>query len=225
MSGLLLTVLPFALGAAVSPTLLTLELLILTGRTNRKSRAWMFVIGASATILVFGIVAATLLRNVGDATASPPDPWSIGIKGVIAAVLLGLGIRQLRPGKTAGEKHHGKTAQRMQTAKAPFFLVVGVVGMLVNFSTLVLYLPAIHLIVHSDDPVSTKWAAGLMLWGITILPIVVPVLAVSIVGQRSDPLLARLNSWTTGHSRQINAGLCFLFAALLAYSAVKEALP
>ena len=29
---------------------------------------------------------------------------------------------------------------------------------------------------------------------------------------------------TTGHSRQINAGLCFLFAALLAYSAVKEAL-
>lgn len=216
--------LPFALGAAVSPTLLTLELLILTGKTHRKSRAWMFVIGASLTIFLFGLMAATILRNVGDTTASAQDPWSIGIKAVLALALLGLGIRQLRPAKTAGERHHSKTADRMQTAKAPFFLIVGAVGMLLNFSSLVLYLPAVHLIVHSGDPVETRWAAGLMLWVITITPIVLPVLAVSIVGHRSDALLTRLNTWTTGHSRQINAGLCFLFAALLGFSALQGAL-
>jgi hypothetical protein len=223
MSGLLLSVLPFALGAAVSPTLLTLELLILTGRTHRKSRAWMFVIGASATIFAFGLLAATLFRNAGDPSTTP-NPWSIGIKGVAALLLLALGIRQLRPARTAGEKHHSRVADRMQNAKAPVFLGIGVVGMLANFSTLVLYLPAVHLIVHSGESSAERWAAGLMLWGITILPIVSPVLAVTIVGHRSDALLGRLNTWTTAHSRQINAGLCFLFAALLGYSGVKELL-
>lgn len=224
MSDLLLRVLPFALGAAVSPTLLTLELLILTGKTDRKARAWMFVIGAAVTIFAFGLLAATVLRNAADADSAPPNPWSIGIKGVLALVLLAMGIRQLRPAKTAGEKHHSRTEARMQTAKAPVFLVIGAVAMLLNFSTLVLYLPAIHLIVHSGDPTSTRWVAGMMLWLITITPIVLPVLAVSIVGHRSDAFLARLNAWTTAHSRQINAGICFLFAVLLGYSAIKEAL-
>lgn len=223
MSSLLLSVLPFALGAAVSPTLLTLELLILTGRTHRKSRAWMFVIGASVTIFAFGLLAATVFRSVGDPSTTP-NPWSVAIKVLAALVLLVLGIRQLRPARTAGEKHHSRVADRMQNAKAPFFLGIGVVGMLVNFSTLVLYLPAVHLIVHSGEPTADRWAAGLMLWVITITPIVVPVLAVTIVGHRSDALLARLNTWTTQHSRQINAGICFLFTALLGVSAVKELL-
>lgn len=221
MSGLLLSVLPFALGAAVSPTLLTLELLILTGRTHRKSRAWMFAIGASVTIFAFGLFAATVFRSAGEPSTAP-NPWSIGIKSVAALVLLLLGIRQLRRAKTAGEKHHSRVADRMQTAKAPFFLGIGVVGMLLNFSTLVLYLPAVHLIVHSGEPTTDRWVAGLVLWLVTITPIVVPVLAVTIVGHRSDALLGRLNAWTSAHSRQINAGICFLFTALLGYSAVKE---
>lgn len=224
MSGLLLSVLPFALGAAVSPTLLTLELLILTGRNRPKSRAWMFAIGAAATIFAFGFLAATVLRNAEDAGSEPPDPWSIGLKAVVALVLLGLGIRQLRPARTAGEKHHGRVAERMQTARTPFFLGVGVLAMLTNFSTLVLYLPAVHVIVHSDEPSSARWAAAMMLWVITILPFVLPVLAVSIVGHRSDALLARLNTWSTKHSRQINAGICFVFAVLLGYSAIRDLL-
>lgn len=220
----MLQVLPFALGAAVSPTLLTLELLILTGKVHRKSRAWFFAIGASLTIFAFGVLAATILRGVGDTAAAAPNPWSIGIKAVVVLALVALGVRQLRPAKTAGEKHHNRVADRMQEAKAPVFVGIGVVAMLVNFSTLVLYLPAVHLIVHSDDPTPDKWAASLMLWLITITPIILPVLAVTIVGHRSDDLLERLNAWTTRHTRQINAGLCFLFAVLIGYSTVKELL-
>jgi len=47
------------------------------------------------------------------------------------------------------------------------------------------------------------------------------VLAVTIVGHRSAALLSRVNGWTTRHTRQINAGLCFFFALLIGYSAVK----
>jgi hypothetical protein len=63
-----------------------------------------------------------------------------------------------------------------------------------------------------------------MLLLIEITPILLPVLAVTVVGHRSDALLARVNGFATRHSRQINAAICLVFAALIAYSAVKETL-
>ncbi len=104
------------------------------------------------------------------------------------------------------------------------FVVVGMLAMLSNFSTLVLYIPAMHIINVSEDDAATKVTAGIMLLLITITPILLPVLAVTVVGHRSDALLARVNSFTSRHSRQINSAICFVFSALLVYSAVKEAL-
>ncbi|MBU6279967.1 MAG: GAP family protein [Actinomycetales bacterium] len=221
MSSLFIAVLPFALGAAVSPTLLTLEFLILAGGTHAKSRAWMFVLGAMMTILVIGAFAAGALRNVAAPTAGATNYWLVGGEAFIALALVVIGVRQLRPVKTLGERHQSRTQHLIAGAKTPIFFVVGVVAMITNLSTIVLYLPAVHLIVHSTEPASTKALAALMLWVITILPILLPVLAVTIVGHRSDALLSRVNGWTARHTRQINAGLCFFFALLIGYSAVK----
>lgn len=206
----------------MSPTLLTLELLILAGKTHPKSRAWMFVIGAAVTIFAVGVVATTLLRNVATPDSQAPDPWLLGMKSAITLVLIIIGVRQLLPTKTVGERHRSRTQQRIASAKTPVFFIVGVVGMLTNVSTIVLYLPAIHLIVHASESESNKLLAATMLWLITIVPILLPVLAVSVVGQRSDAFLARVNAWTTRHTRQINAGLCFFFALLIGFSAATE---
>lgn len=224
MSSLSVEVLPLALGAAVSPAVLTLELLILSGRTQPKARGWLYVLGAVFVLLAFSLLAVTVMRNFTQTSGAPPNPWSIAAKGLIALALLALALRQLHPKKTAGEAHQSRVATRMTTARLPFFFLVGVIAMLSNLSTLVLYIPAIHVITHAtgDDP--TKWGAAVMLLLITSAPFVLPVLAVTIVGHRSDALLARVNGFTTRHSRQINAGICFAFAALLAYSAVKELL-
>ncbi len=218
---LLLAVLPFALGAAVSPTLLTLELLILTGRTQPKARAWMFALGASVTIFIIGLAAMTVMRTLTMPAANSTDPWLVWAKAAVSLILVALGIRELLPARTVGERHHSRIQQILEDAKTPVFLGVGVVAMLTNASTIVLYLPAVHLIVHAPDADSTKLLAGLMLWIITILPIFLPVLAVSIGGGRSDALLTRVNAWTTRETRPINAGLCFFFAALVAYSAIQ----
>lgn len=224
VSTLLIAVLPFAIGAAVSPTLLTLELLILAGGTHAKARAWMFVLGAMLTILIIGAFAGSALRSFAAPASQTPDLLLVGIKVFLALVLATIGVRQLMPARTLGELHQSRTKQLIAGAKTPAFFLVGVVAMVTNVSTIVLYIPAIHLIVHSTEPPSTKVAAALMLWVITILPILLPVLAVSIVGQRSNAFLARANGWTTRHTRQINAGLCFFFALLVGYSAIKEAL-
>jgi hypothetical protein len=224
VGSLYVDVLPLALGAAVSPGVLTLELLILSGKVQPKLRAWLHLLGAVMVLVAFSLLALTVLRNVSESTGGPPNPWSITVKAVLALGLLGLGLRQLHPMKTLGEAHQSRVKDRLQSAKAPVFVVVGMIAMLSNFSTLVLYIPAMHVINVSDDAAAVKVTAGIMLLLITITPLLLPVLAVTVVGHRSDALLARVNGFATRHSRQINAGICLVFAALLAYSAVKEAL-
>jgi Sap, sulfolipid-1-addressing protein len=224
MSSLYVEVLPLALGAAASPAVLTLELLILSGKTQPKARAWLYALGSVLVLLAFSFLAVTVMRNLTQTSDEPPNPWSIAAKALIALALLALALRQLHPKKTAGEAHQSRVAAKMETAKLPFFLLVGMIAMLSNLSTLVLYIPAIHLITHSTADDATKWGAAVMLLLITSAPFVLPVLAVTIVGHRSDALLARVNAFTGRHSRQINAAICFVFAALLGYSAVKELL-
>jgi len=224
VTSLYANVLPFALGAAISPTLLTLELLILSGKTQPKARAWFYVIGATAILLLFGLLCVFVLRKSPDADGGPVNPWTIVIEAVIILLLAALGVRQLRPAKTAGEKHHSSVKDKLATAKLPFFLGVGAVAMLSNFSTLVLYLPAVHVITRSTDPASVKFGAGIMLFVITILPFWLPVLAVTVLGHRSDAFLATVNAWTTKYQRQVNAGICFVFAAIIAVSLVQKLL-
>lgn len=221
MSGLVLSILPFALGMAVSPTLFTVEFMILSGKVQPKARTWLFVLGAMAALLAFALLCLSLLRNVSDGTA-PPNPWSITLKLVLALALLYLGLRQLHSKKTAGEQHASRVSQRLQTAKLPFFLAVGVITMALNASTLLLYIPAMHIVVHSDAGASAQVTAAVVMYLITVIPFVLPVAVVSLVGHRSDALLARLNSFTTSHTRLINALIAFLFAAILAFSGIKE---
>ena len=221
MPSLYASVLPFALGAAVSPTLLTLELLILAGKTQPKIRSWFFVIGATATLVAFALLCVSVLGKASDADGGPVSPWTIAIDSIVILLLVALGIRELRH-KTAASDQPSRLRQRAATAKAPMFLVVGALAMMGNFSTLVLYIPSVHIITRSTDSVSTKIGAGLMLLVITLLPLWLPVLAVSIVGHRSDPLLAKVNAFTTKHQREVNAGICFVFAALVAVDLVQK---
>jgi hypothetical protein len=221
VSSLYASVLPFALGAAVSPTLLTLEFLILAGKAQPKVRAWFFVIGASVVLVAFGLVCVSVLGKASDANGGPVSPWTIAIDAIVILLLVALGIRELRHKKPATEQP-SRLRRYAATAKAPVFLGVGALAMLGNFSTLVLYIPAVHIITRSSDSTSTKVGAGVMLLVITLLPLWLPVLAVSIVGHRSDPLLAKVNAFTTKYQRQVNAGICFVFAAIVAVDLLQK---
>ena len=222
MGDLFVHILPLALGAAVSPALLTLELAILAGRTKQKVRAWVFALSAAVTIFLFGVVVVAFLRNINFDV--PPSVTSVVVRGVLAAALLALGVRILVKQSAPAQQHHDRLKQRLADAPLPFFAGLGIAAMLTNASTLVLYLPALHVIVHAQTSLEGKWLVGLALWIITITPFMIPVALVTIVGHRSDAFLARLNAWATSNSRRITAGICFLFAALLAYSAITTAI-
>ena len=221
MPSLVLQVLPLALGAAVSPTVLMIELLILSGARSPKARAWAFVLGVVAVLFAAVLLFLTVLSRAPDADGgSPAASWRI-VDGVAAALLAALGVRNLLPKKTPGEKHKSKVAERLTAAGLPFYVGIGAVTMLTNFSTLILLAPACHEITKSTAPTDVKVLATVVLVVIILIPLLAPVLSMTLLGHRSDAVLARLNAVVSSHSRQINAGICFVLAALLAWKAIR----
>ena len=207
----------------ISPTVLTIEVLILSGRNHPKFRAWLYAIGAGVVLFAYGFVLVSILGKAPDAgTGDANVDWlEVAIKIAAAVALLLLGIRVLLKPKQPGP---GKLAQKVEQAKGWEFLAVGALVMATNFSTLVLYWPGVHTITHASAAMGTKVGATAMLYFITMIPALLPVLAVTLLGRHGDGFLRWLNHVVTTFSKQINAGILFFFTLLLALSALKEIL-
>ncbi|MGZ6617739.1 MAG: GAP family protein [Solirubrobacteraceae bacterium] len=208
MGSLLGLVLPLAAGAAVSPTLLAVQLVTLSRRTRPLARSWAVAVGA-ATVLAGVAVAALLLAKSTGGSTSPSEAGAV-VKLAAAGLLAALGTRTLLRGPRAAKP------ERVGPHPLRQAFLLGAVLMLTNFSTIALFFPAIHAIGISTVAVTDRALAFALLFLITLLPVLIPPLAVTLLGQRATPALHALNRFFVRHHRSIDAGICFAFAALLA---------
>ena len=222
MGTLLIAVVPLAIGAAVSPTLLALQLLVLTGPTDRLPRAWALAGGSALVLAAFSILGFTVLVKLH------PDHHGHGsfrdaLIMFVAGGLLGLlALRSLLHRPTTGEQQKSRMAGRLDTAPTSWFLVMGAIGMVVNFSTLLLFLPALHEITRSAVGVFGRATAFAVLYLVTLLPVLVPVGLVTILGPRADPALDATHSFVTRNSRRIGLVIEVVFAIYLVGKGVRE---
>jgi hypothetical protein len=211
-----------ALGAAVSPGLLAIVLLILSSENRPKVRAWFYLLGVLTVILVGSLVGVVTLRALVEAFGAPPTNWSIAIKSAVTLVLVRLGWRYMRPSRTQPTGRRPWLETRLNAARPPVFYALGVATMLTNWSTLLLYLSALEVIrATAPSTAMTLVASGVALL-ITISPLLLPVLAVTMVGHRSDRLLSLLEQSASRHAHQIIAGIYFVIAVLVAASALND---
>jgi hypothetical protein len=220
MGQLLVAVLPLALGAAVSPTLLALQLLVLSGPTHRLARAWSLALGAALVLGAFSLLCLTALQHIQPhhARKSATDAGIFIASGVL---LGGLVVRSRVHRQTPGENHSSKTAERLTTAATPWFVGAGALGMVVNFSTLLLFLPAIHEITRSNASPPDKVAAFAILYVVVLLPVLVPVVFASVLGRRADGPLDATHQWVGRNSRTIGTVIEATFAIYLLTKGVR----
>jgi hypothetical protein len=222
MGSSLAPVLPLALGAAISPTLLALQLLILSGTTHRLARAWALVAGSALVLAAFCVLCLTALARAqsGHGHKSATDATVL----IGSGVLLGaLAVRSRIRRPTAGEQHTSRISQRLATASSAWFVGVGAVGMVVNFSTLLLVLPAVHEIVRSDADSTAKAVTFVVMYVIVLLPVLVPVVLAQALGSRADHALDATHRWVGRNARTIGTVIEAVFAVYLVVKGVRAA--
>ena len=224
MGSLLVAVLPLALGAAVSPTLLAVQLLVLTGTTHRLARAWALTLGAALVLGAFSILCVTALQRVRPHHADHRSATDAAVLLASGGLLALLALRSLVRRPTVGEQQPSRITARLDTASTGWFVGVGALGMVVNFSTLLLVLPAVHEITHSGAAPAAQVAVFAITYVIVLLPVLVPVVLVTLLGSGADRLLDTTHRWVGANSRRIGTVIEVVFASYLVVKGIK-ALP
>jgi hypothetical protein len=210
---LLSKVVPLSIGAALSPTMLALLLVVLSGKRS-VARATSFVLGV---LLVFAglTVLGLLVSHSSHTSPSRTDVTrAVDVMAGVLLVLLAVGtlLRGLlkEPGVPSAEP---PTAGRDPGLLSAFLL--GVVIMTTNISTILLYLPAMRAIsaARVTDPDKVVAVAVALL--ITLLPVMVIYLLAVLVPTYSKPLLERMHGFIDRHQRTIGIVVELVFGVYL----------
>lgn len=218
---LILSVLPLALGAAMSPTLLVLQLAILTGPYHPLQRAWALAIGRMLSLAVITFGGASLLArlpdfNTGFLTKSPYAGVIFLTAGVVLVALAGWHWhRGARRSGTDGDSDKKGMTSRLLRTPAPALFVFAAAWMFVNASTLALYIPALHNITRSSANIAGKGVALLLLYLLTSAVVLVPPLLVTVFGDSIRPRLKQLQEWLEKHSHTISLVVLGVFGVAL----------
>ena len=219
MSALLVGTLPFAIGAAISPTVLAIVVLILASGTRAVHRTWLFALGGAALTAAFILLCRTVFAQVSGSSDGPSGIDRI-IEGVLAAALIALAIRVIVKKPADPAKGKGRVQRILESGNPWAYIGLGAAAMAANGSTLILVLAGSHHITITEAPLDAKIVASVLLFIGACLPLVLPPLLATIGGQHAEGFLHRLNVFTTKHQKVINAAILLLIAALLAWKAL-----
>lgn len=208
---LLTRVLPLAIGAAVSPVVLVVQLLNLSIPRRALARSGAFLLGCTLVVLLW-LLCAGWIASLLPIAQRGPDPIAAAFDAMFALVLSALGQRILQQPRPV------EPCPAPAGVMAPALSGLALMGC--NLSSLVLFLPAVQDITRAPLVGPAWWAAAVSLMLVTLLPAWLPPLLVLLLGARGRAVLARLSSWVVPRQRGINASVCFVLALVLALRAL-----
>ena len=212
MNELLAKTIPLALGAMVSPTLLTAAILVLSGKVSPRSRSWAFVAGGAATLAAFTVLIPWLagaLKSVGPGVVQSADV-------VFGVLLIAVAIRKLLKRKdpdgekTRPPKHEGAPAPHLWA-----YFGFGALMIATDASSLVLYVAILKEAAVAKAPDAARIAAVALGYLAVLLPALVPVAFATIAPAQTDRVLTPLGAWSQKHATAITVTICLIFAAYL----------
>jgi threonine/homoserine/homoserine lactone efflux protein len=219
VGSLLAIVLPLALGAALTPTIIGVQLVTLSSASRPMARAWALAAGCTVVLLAVSALAL-LVAGISNALEDPSPAGGV-VKLVAGLLLAGLGVRALRH---RGDAKPPPSPEDDGPVRLRRSFALGVGLMATNFSSLVLYFPAMHAIGISDASLGACVVAFLLVFTIALIPAWGPPALVTALGDRARGPLNRLSSFFTAHRRAIAMSLCFGFAVLLVAVGLNELL-
>lgn len=207
-----LQILPLLLGAAISPVATTGMITVLAaGKPHSIKKGQVYLLGTAIPLLVIGIPGIFLLSRIDMVPKNNAvDSWIDLVAGVI---LLGLAVRLVfSPKKAASKNNHHKIHHTQSLNKV---LALGTALMITNFSTLVLFTPAIKDIASSSVDTVQKITLLAISILITLSMIFTPLLIYIATPKKSEDILNSLKNFINKYMREITLSLLLVFGIYL----------
>lgn len=207
MGSLIPRVIVIGLAAAVSPVaIMVLISLMFTKSALRNSLS--FLVGYTVTLLAIGMVSVYVLHVGGSGKKGHLDAYIDIALGVLC--LLGIAL-VFRKGK--------KEKETKTEAAKPFGVLrsasVGAATMLVNASTIIVYVTGVHVISSAHLKLYDSFLAVALLTLVSLVTLLIPIIIYVAFPKKADRVLGALRAWLQKHNRLIGATILLVFAAVL----------
>lgn len=219
MNSPIVAVLPYAVGAMISPFVLTVQALILIGGVQPKVRGWCYALGCTAFTIIY--IVAVYLVFAKLPVNSKPSPFLQGAEIALAIILVVLAIRSYVHKKPPGDAHQSRVRQMAASAKPWAFFLVGLAVMATDLSSLIIIIPGVRVVQETEATATMQLIALLIVLLLTLMPALLPVTLATVFGKKADTFLLELNHWVTKHTKLITAAICLILAVFLFYGALK----
>lgn len=205
MSSLVPKLILIGLGASVSPVAVTLLITVMF-RDHPRRNSLLFLLGFTLTLLTIGIAAATVLRGAGSGGTGNIDGYADIALGIILLALIPLSLKKkARSSGDAPEEH----------LKASRAFYRGIIAMLINTSTLVLYIAGVHEISAAKLSIAKDVLAFAILTLVTLVTLVIPIVIYFTFPRASEQILSRLSAWLFRHMKEIGVAVLLVFGVYL----------
>lgn len=211
--------LPAAVGVAISPIPIIAVVLMLVsprGRLNGPA----YLVGQLVGVATAGAMVLLLAGSVGSTDGSEPAGWTNWLKLILGLGLLVLAVKQWRGRPRGGEPATPRWMDAIDGFTPAKAVGAGFVLSALNPKNLILTVAAMAAVVSVSLPADEQALALAVFVAIGSLGVAIPVVIFFALGDRSGPLLARLESWMARNNAVIMAVLSLVIGAKLIGDAV-----
>lgn len=206
-------IIPLGIGAALTPSLLALQILT-TGTSPWRAKATAVVLGASSA---FGIAMAALLVGFAQLpTRAPGRDVTAGVVWCLAGVaLLVITAWLVWPHPHLAERLEASISKRVEHASVRAFFVLAFALSVKDVSSFVLLVPAFHDVAVAPLAWAERAIAAVVVLALALSPVLAPPIVRLLGGRRADRALDAVYRFTMTHQLQIGAVVAMALAVYL----------
>ena len=218
---LLAEVIPLGLAAAITPTLLGLQLLVIGEATWLRRAIVVVVANALAFLLVMVIVTAGLaqLPDAGQGHSPGLDK----LRFACGLILLVMSVYFLMPHRDMQAKAKSFVESRVARASSWLFFGLAFYMSISDFSSFLVLLPGLHDVTAARADQWVKAVALVVLFVLSLQATAAPLLLRLFLGPRATPTFTRIYDWVMSNNLRLVGVMLVAIGGYFVLSALTRA--
>ncbi len=210
----LLYVIPLGIGAAFTPSLLALSILV-TGQEQWRKRATALAAGCALAFGLFGVLIIFGFRKLPLPEVDGSDWFGALVRLLVAAVLAVSAVYLFVPHPRVQQRVEARIQSYVQNSSLMMMFAIAFLLSIKDVSSFVMLVPALHDIAVCPN-VFEAGLALVVLYSLALSPVLVPIAVRLFFDKGSQDPMQKLYRFTMDHQFQIVGFVAVILSAYLA---------